>query len=754
MKFTVIIILLFVLPPFQQCLVAARRSNNGLQRRRVRDISTFLRDLFRGGTSTDADQSEEKISRNTIGFIESTIPPEKKCRTSECRNLSSFLRSNMNPRADPCNDFWEYSCGGWRNRSIPNNKLSWGPVHLVIDRINDVKKRWLETKDDEGSRGLEARSRQWYRTCMNESAMEANVGELKRFISELGGWYAARNLRANWTVHDGIAFLQKRNVLMPFYESKIVKDDKNVSRNLIKLYQPSVMFEKTPYYYNETSPSPTHRRIVDSYLATISSLGLLLGLPSPAAERFAKTTYAFEKKLAKILVPFDSELMIDARKTYNKVKMGDLAAVCPYLNLQRIFSQLSEEYFSNDNQEILVFNEDFFRRLSQLLEESSVEELNNYIVWTVAASAERFLPARFRDGLNNFRLVRYGHKEKHRRWLQCAIVAPFPFVMGAHFVDEHFSEESRESAQSLIDDVRHELVRGINASDWLDQETKGEAMKKLERMVTRIGYPSFIKEKEKLEEFYSNYTFDEGSNLLRQRLDYLAHAKEKVIESLWETNNRSDWYTNPMHVNAFYHRIDNSITFPAGILQPPLFKKDYPDFHNYGSMGYIMGHEMVHAFDHNGAKYDREGNLREWMSNLSKAKYEEKNRCIADFYSTLDIGGRKINGNITLGENIADIAGLKYAFKAYETQVAEKHPEGEATLPGLHVSPQKTFFLSFAAFHCKKWRPSLVDTMLSRSHAPAKTRVNGAVSQSQDFARVFECPKGSRMNPENKCNIF
>lgn len=713
-----------------------------------RDVSSFLRNLFRGYSN-----DEEKAK-----YVESTMPPERKCRTKECGELSTFLRGNMNPQADPCDDFWEYSCGGWQNSTIPNTKLSWGPVHAMNDQISAMQKRWLEKKNGVGSKGdvvkgLEATTRRWYRTCMNETAMEGNVEVLKKIISNVGGWHAAGSLNSNWTVLQGISFLQDLNVLIPFYDAKIVKDDKNVSRNLIKLYQPTVMFAKTPYYYNESSPD-YKRNIITGYLTTISSLGQLLGLTPTVAKRFAQTTFNFERKLARILVPFDSELKLDAKNTYNIVKMGNLSSVCPYVDLQGIFRQLSEEYFANDDQDLLVFNEAFFLRLSQLLRDSSTEELSNYIVWTVASSAERFLPQRFRDGLNNFRLVRYGHKEEHRRWLQCAKSAPFPFVIGNDFVSEFFSESSRGAAQILIDDIRHEFIIGINKTDCLDQQTKDMAIEKMESMVTRIGYPNFIKDEKKLAEFYSNYSFDEKANLLQQRLDYLEHAKGRVIETLWVTNNRSEWYTNPMLVNAFYHRIDNSITFPAGILQPPLFKKDYPDFHNFGSMGYIMGHEMVHAFDYNGAKYDSEGNLREWMTQISKRKYEEKTRCISDFYSKFKINGRNINGNITLGENIADIAGLKYAFRAYETQASKRHPNGESTLPGLHVSPQKTFFLSFASFHCKKWRASLDDTLLSRSHAPSPIRVNGAVSQSQEFAQVFNCPVGSRMNPETKCNIF
>jgi len=290
----------------------------------------------------------------------------------------------------------------------------------------------------------------------------------------------------------------------------------------------------------------------------------------------------------------------------------------------------------------------------------------------------------------------------------------------------------------------------------MDDQTREAALSKAKAISPHIGYPDEIMDDKKLEEYYKNLEID-PNNFLGSILKMNVFGTDYAFNKLRQPVNKTDWETHarPTIVNAFYSWIENSIQFPAGILQGNFFSADRPRYMNYGSIGFVIGHEITHGFDDQGSQFDLNGNLVDWWKAETKSRYLEKAKCVIDQYSnyTEPTTNLKLNGVNTQGENIADNGGIKESYNAYRQWVKENGPEPK--LPGVDLTPQQLFWLSAAQTWCSVYRPEIMRSrILTDPHSPAQFRVIGPLSNMVDFSKDYNCPVGSPMNPTHKCEVW
>ncbi|KAF8950611.1 hypothetical protein BGZ52_001976 [Haplosporangium bisporale] len=419
---------------------------------------------------------------------------------------------------------------------------------------------------------------------------------------------------------------------------------------------------------------------------------------------------------------------------------------------------------------IIVSSPGFHTRLQQLLQQTSTTTLQNYFTWSMIRQLSGSLSVAYRQPLRELQAVLSGVAAgvTPDRWKTCVgfVNANLGDMAGQYFVEQAFKGNSRDVVNSLIDSLRATYAKGFPELDWLDDYTKKGASDKMSTIVQLIGFSTEspnVGSSRSLQEYYEGYQID-ASDYFGNKMRANLWGTEMEFRDLNEPVNRLKMHMSPQTVNAYYSATLNGIVFPAGILQPPFFHVENPEYINYGGIGVVAGHELGHGFDNRGRLFDSTGRMVNWWSNSTLEAFQAKAQCFVDQYGNFTVKGAdgndyNLNGELTLGENIADNGGLK---KSYESWVAryQSDPKGKKfknfKLPGLEsLTPEQLFFISYARPWCRKQRPqSVVKQIRTDPHSPAEWRINGAVQNSVHFAEAFKCKRGARMNPKDKCDLW
>jgi len=354
-----------------------------------------------------------------------------------------------------------------------------------------------------------------------------------------------------------------------------------------------------------------------------------------------------------------------------------------------------------------------------------------------------------------------GQSVKLPRWKICVgqLTGSLPHAVGSLYVSKYFDQKSKASAQEMVREIKNQFEEMVMNVDWMDYDTKERAREKAKSMVEHIGYPSELTDIRKLNSLYDGLELSESEyfeNGLKLSLFRTNYAFSKLRESV----NKTDWerHGNPAVVNAFYSPLENSIQFPAGILQGVFFNSNRPSYLNYGAIGWVIGHEITHGFDDQGRQFDKNGNLVNWWNPNTTRRYMNKAQCMVKQYSNYRVaeaGNLSINGINTLGENIADNGGIKEAYNAYNYWAVSKGEE--SLLPGLNFTQRQLFWISAANVWCSVHRPQALEmSILTGAHSPDRYRIVGTFSNIPQFADDFQCRRGSKMNPrvEDQCTVW
>jgi predicted metalloendopeptidase len=641
----------------------------------------------------------------------------------------------MDRTADPCQDFYRYACGGWLDSTqLPSDQNRWSrSFSEITERNRDRSRGILEELQKNPGDADGRRLADFYGACMDEAAVEkAGLDPLKPFLRAIDG------LEEKGSLMPLVADLHRAS--MPaFFGLAVVGDFKNPDVNLGYLGQGGLGFPDRDYYLKDDE---TSKKLRVDYEAHVARMFVLAGSTPEAAAKSAASILAFETEIAKVQRP-RVELR-DPNKTYNKIDRKGLKEITPELDWDAYFKATGYPGV----QDLNVQSPDYVKGLRDVLAAADLAVVKDYLRWGVLRSNAPLLSKAFVDENFAFYGKRLGgQQENQARWKRCVAATDGALgdLLGKKFVDRYFAGDSKKIAREMIDRIETAFAASLPGLAWMDETTRTRALDKKAALGKKIGYT------EKWEEYPGVKT--RGDDFFGNTMAVRNYVFDREAKKIGKPVDRTRFGMTPPTVNAYYTPLLNEIVFPAGILQPPFFSKDFPMAMNFGGIGMVMGHELSHGFDDSGRKFDPKGRLAEWWAPEVATKFEERASCVADLYSSYEPQpGLHMNGRLGLGENIADLGGIKQAYAAYKSW--EKDNPGQApAVPGL--TNDQLLFVAFAQGWCTIATPEQErNQIITGPHSLPKYRVIGPVSNSRDFSAAFQCAEGTPMNPVKKCEVW
>jgi len=639
--------------------------------------------------------------------------------------LEQSVSEAMDPQADPCVDFYQYACGGWiESNELPPDKTRLGRSFTTIyDQNQELLKGILEEAaadpgDDPDTQKIGA----FYQACMDTEAIEAaGLEPVKPWLDEIA---QAQDKEAIWLL---AAKLQKTGV-DPFYGAGVEPDYKDPTYNRLGLAQGGLGLPDRSYYLDEDSAE-----LEQGYQDYATRLFVLAGDAEVEAAAKAEAVVQFEEALATL--HWKREDLRDAEKTYHPMTLKELEALTPGLSWKDHFETLGY----GDMDAFNVNTPDVLEGTAKLLAETDVSTLQAYLRLHTLSTAAPYLSADFDQAQFDFYgKTLNGQQSQRPRWKRCVsrTESALGEVLGKVYVERAFPGDSKQIAVDMIQGIETEFEKGMSDLDWMDDATREVAVEKSQSITNKIGYPDVWRD-------YSDLTLPQDH--FGQVMAGRAFKTDFWLEQVGEEVDRDLWYMTPQMVNAYYNPLANEIAFPAGILQPPFFSRNFPKAMNYGGIGMVMAHEVSHGFDDSGRKFSPTGQLTEWWAPEVSERFEERAACIEEQYSGYEVQSDLfVNGKLTLGENIADLGGLKQSHRAYMAWVAENGPEPEVA----GLDNEQLFFVAFAQGWCSIRTPESEKVQVKTDpHSPARFRVNGPVRNLPAFGKAFDCEVGAPLYP-------
>ncbi len=684
---------------------------------------------------------QPKSSANVPPPGEATHPStgdETVAKASDLKSAKPIDSANFDESVKMQDDFFFYSNGGWIKRTeIPPEFSRWGSFNQLIEQNNDAlhviaEKASTAQADAKAAPELQ-KVGDYYGSGMDEKTIEA--ARTKPLDEEFKRIDAMKD---RTDLLKEIAHLHTIGVAA-FFNFGSGLDDKDSTRVIGQALQGGLGMPDRDYY---TKTDDASKKLRDQYVDHVTKMLTLLGEPATKAGEEAKKILAFETSLAQA-----SRTKVELRdplKNYNKMQEKELQALTPDWKWTDYFKEIGLVGAT----EINVRQPDFFKAGNGVFAKTSMDDWKTYLRWHLINGTAAELSNDFVNENFSFNeMVMRGTKQIKPRWKRVVISTDQAVgeALGKLYVAENFTPEAKTRALEMINNLKASLADRIKTLEWMDEPTKQEALKKLAAFQVKIGYPDKWRD-------YSTLTIDRGPfvlNALRAETFEVKRDANKIGKPV----DRTEWGMTPPTVNAYYNPNMNEIVFPAGILQPPFFFATADDAVNYGGIGAVIGHEMTHGFDDQGRQFDAAGNLRDWWSPQSKAKFEERAKAIVKQYSEYEpLPGLHVNGELTQGENIADLGGLKIAYAAFKKASAGKPEE---KIDGF--TPDQRFFLSFAQIWRQKMRDEDLKLRLNTDpHSPAHYRVIGPLSNLPEFQKAFNIPDGSPMirSADKRVNIW
>ncbi|KAJ8683696.1 hypothetical protein QAD02_019488 [Eretmocerus hayati] len=684
---------------------------------------------------------------------------DKICETRGCVHAAAGILDAMDTNVKPCDDFYRFACGRFiKETVIPDEKSKVDTFSKINDKLQVQLKISLqqdinEKKDPRTFQLLKT----YFKTCMNTTKIEQTSDkDFKDILKKLGGWPVLHG--SSWDDSDfdwkkTIYKLRKLGYSSDIFVGlDIGVDMKDNSKRIITLDQASLGIPQ------EYLSKGLNEKVVQAYYKFMVDFAELFGATRSNATKDMAAVLDFEIQLAQISLPSDERR--DIEKLYNPMTIEQLEQ--RYSEVTRwseYMNQLLAPHTQvQPNERIIVAVPSYLEKLSGILKSASPRVLANYAIWRVAFDSADSMGERVQKIQSEFSASMTGTSVKQPRWKECVNAAAdnLYIATGAMYVRNYFDESSKDKVTELIGEIRQSFHHMLEKVDWMDKKTKQAALDKLNAIQPYIAYPSEFLDDKKLDDYHQFLKMYPDS-FLKSQLSINLFKMAYELEQFRKPVNKTDWITHGQSaiVNAFYEPSENSIQFPAGILQDEFFGNDRPNYLNFGGIGYVMGHEMTHGFDDQGRQFDKEGNLAEWWEQETKAKYLKKAQCIIDQYSNYTVKevGLKINGKNTQGENIADNGGIKEAYYAYNAW--EERNGVEDRLPGLPYSSQQMFWIAAGNIWCNKMRPAALKArVVTDPHSPAEFRVIGPMSNMPEFAKDFGCAPGTNMNPVDRCTVW
>lgn len=637
-----------------------------------------------------------------------------------------FDTGDIDKAVRPQNDFYHYANGGWlKNNVIPPTEASWGSFHIL--RYDTEKKlRTLVTKVQKMKNLKAGTPEQAVRDFYISGLDMKRRNELG--LKPLASWLERiKKIKDVRSLVSTLAHLEKIGGGGPF-GLMIDQDMKDSERYIIHICQSGLGMPDRDYYLKSDAES---LRVRSAYEKHLEAMFALMGRAKAEAKKSREVVMRLETAIAKISMA--KEELRDVDKTYHKMRLSALTKLTPNIDWNSFFKIIGAKKV----REVVVMQLEFMKAVHAMLAKEPIEDWKTYLEWHLVGGAAGYLSAKLeKQGFAFYGTVLSGVRVMKPAWRRAlrAVNGNLGMMLGKLYVREYFGPEAKKKIKIVVADLFEAYEARIKNLDWMSHSTKKQAIIKLHQMVRKLGYPDKWKS-------YGGLVIRPGDyfgNAIRTTL--FEHAR--IMRKLNKPVDRKEWFMTPQTVNAYFNFGTNDTVFPAAILQPPFFDQNADDAVNYGSIGSVIGHEITHGFDDQGSKFDGKGNRKTWWTKADRARFDKKAKVLVKQFNEYKVaGGLKVNGQLTLGENIADLGGASIAFDAYQMRIQKT---GRKDIGGF--TPEQRFFLSFALFERELRRPEAAKMqVLTDPHSPGLFRINGPASNLPEFYSAFGVKKGDKL---------
>jgi putative endopeptidase len=684
---------------------------------------------------------QRKIGTASSGLIVTAILLISCGRTGLTQEQAKPLHTSIDEKAldrtvDACKDFYQFACGNWiKNTSLPPGYSNWTRSFSTIQEEN-IKTLHGVLKSYSANQHVPEtpfakQLGDFFASCTTDAGAEqAEKNGLPKLLAKIEAIDSKSALASTlaWLDDSGVGAL---------FDFGADQDFMDATKVVGILDRAGLGLPDKNYYFSTDPKMVSLRKAYVAYIAKLFQLG---GATKTKAEGDAAQMLAFETKMAGPMLTIAERR--DPSRVYHLMTQDGLHKLAPRIDWKSYLTGLGVA----DVAEINVTEPAFFKNINTLVDETDLPLLKTYLRWHFLAMAAPLLSQRFYDAHFDFyEKTLGGTNEQLPRWKRCVnrVSGAMGEALGQAYVKLKFDGDSKAETLKLINNIREALSTNLKQLDWMDKPTRAAAQSKLSAIFRKIGYPDQWRD-------YSSLVIDRSS-VFENQLRVNHFETHRVLDRLGKPVDRTRWDMSPQTVNAYYNANMNEIVFPAAILQSPFYNVLNPPASNYGGIGMVMGHEMTHGFDDQGRRFDGEGNMKEWWSPEVAKAFQTRAACLVKQYDGYTVsGGVHLNGQLTLGENIADLGGIKLSFAAFQkARLGENAP----IVSGFTEDQQ--FFVSFAQGWCSKGTPAYEQLLAQTNpHSLARYRVNGVVVNVPDFQKAFNCPAGAPMAPVDRCVVW
>jgi len=723
----------------------------------------------------ETDFENETDEADEIEMV-SEIINDFECLTPECHETSKRILSMMDQTVDPCEDFYKFSCGGWLNENkLPKDVFGISPtleieknnkeiIHQILEGEYPVNNN-LSPEDQELDKEIFNRIKTIYNSCMDEEAIR-KLG--KKPIVDLLNQLDLYNNKSKYEGVDGITNLiidLHQYGIRFLFKSYVREDLSDHNVNIISIGKPDLVLQK--YQYDENGDLNEYKNVI------VRTLNQFYEDKKNERniEEMASKIKDFEKKLSQKILMYED---------VKHPRLKELMENCPNINWKKyvesrfinydVKTKLNEKNELNENIPILNETPSYIDDLSRLLNDIDIDTLIYYAEWCVITNYIQYISEDISRPFNDYvNKNTYGIMGKKERYKTCIEITELLMgnAVGKYFVEKAFDDNITIMVKEIAENIRQIMLnRALNVA-WPDLTTSEIVIKKIKNMnFDKIGYPDYILNPKELLKEYEGFEIDPDV-FFNTIVNYELFTERKTFKKVEVPADYKGWKELPQTVNAFYNVLDNSITIPAGILQPPFVDPKQPDYINYGAIGNIVGHELIHPFDSFNSIFDGDGLFiiyENWDNTYYYPTVEKYAYCYVKQYRNYSYIPEEKNEKpipidevTTFNENLADNLGLKRSLEAWKlSNNTENSNKRNKALPGLsNFTPEQLYFITFGQTFCEKGTTEMAKYLIATNrHSLGQFRVKGSVSNNEDFAKAFSCPRNSPMNPELKCSFW
>ena len=634
--------------------------------------------------------------------------------------VSGIDKKNMNLNVKPGTDFYQYAAGGWlKSHPLDAEHTNNGAfTDLYEENQKRIQELILEYASKPQKKGtLEQKIGTFYNMLMDSVRLNREGWEpLKPTLARIAA------VKSNKEYQLVTAELDRRGEGTMMFGIGVGADMRNASMNIVAIGQGGLGLGTRDYYLND---DPQTVKVREAYKTYMKNLFKMVGNDEATAAKKVEAIMAIETRIAK--VSYSNVQLRDIDKNYHKMSYNDLVLNFPGIDWGNVFLQSGFPPFDA----VDVGQPEPIHEVEKILADTKLDDLKAYAEIKVISGATSQLSDAFRAESFKFSSVLSGAQQDRPRWKRAVatVSGVFGEAIGKLYVAKYFPESSKQHMIRLVKNLQEALGQRIQEATWMSAATKAQAKDKLDNFIVKIGYPDKWRD-------YSGLQIDDKLSLyanMQNINEFL--LQDELNRKVNKPVDKMEWGMTPQTINAYYNPTTNEICFPAAILQPPFFDPNADDAVNYGGIGAVIGHEMSHGFDDQGSQFDKTGNQRDWWTAQDKKNFQERSKVLVDHFGKVEVvNGKKVNGQLTLGENIGDNGGLNIAFRALQNSMKKKPLK---TLDGF--TPEQRFFLSWARVWAGNARPEYLEYLITVDpHSPNMARVNAALPEIDAWYDAFK----------------